>query len=82
MTVTIKAAMDMAIRALQEKEQTEEVIQAIHRLQQLAKRDLVAQWSRESILEALENWRKTHDKQAEWLASIAEGNSAEGATEP
>ena len=72
MTVTIKAAMDMAIRALQEKEQTEEVIQAIHRLQQLAKRDLVAQWSRESILEALENWRKTHDGQAPTVTALAE----------
>ena len=64
MNVTIKAAMDMAIRALQEKEQTEEVTQAIHRLQQLAKRDLVVQWSRESILEARENLRKAHDGQA------------------
>ena len=72
MNVTIKAAMDMAIRALQEKEQTEEVTQAIHRLQQLAKRDLVAQWSRESILEALENWRKAHDGQAPTVTALAE----------
>ena len=72
MTVTIKAAMDMAIRALQEKEQTEEVTQAIHKLQQLAKRDLVAQWSRESILEALENWRKAHDGQAPTVTALAE----------
>lgn len=72
MTVTTKKAMDMAIQALQEKEQTDEIQQAIHKLQRLAKRDLVAEWSRESIIEALENWRKEHNGSIPTVTALAE----------
>ncbi len=72
MTVTIKKAMEMAIQALKEKEQTAEVQQAIHKLQRLAKRDLVAEWSQESIIEALENWRKEHDGAIPTVTTLVE----------
>lgn len=72
MTVTIKKAMEMAIQALHEKEQTDEVQQAIHKLQRLAKRDLVAEWSQESIIEALENWRKEHDGAIPTVTTLVE----------
>lgn len=72
MTVTIKTAIDMAIEALQEKEQTKEVRQAIHKLQALAKRELITNWSQKAILEALENWRKVHDGKTPTVTNLVE----------
>ncbi len=60
--MTTKDALELAISVLQENPQKAEYLEAIKLLQRLQKRDIVAQWSQETIIAALDNWKDQHGK--------------------
>ncbi len=60
--MTTKEALELAIITLKREEHNEKNSEAIKRLQQLQRRDIVAKWSKESIIEALEKWKDQHGR--------------------
>ena len=60
--MTTKDALDLAISILEKQATTAELTEAITLLQHLRKRDMVANWSKESIIAALDDWKEQHGR--------------------
>jgi hypothetical protein len=58
--MTVKQALEFSISKLRKQRQTEEIKEVIEHLEKLQRRDLVAHWTQESIVEALNHWEKEH----------------------
>ena len=60
--MTTKDALDLAISIMKKQATSTELTEAIALLQHLRKRDLVANWSKESIVAALDDWKEQHGR--------------------
>lgn len=60
--MTTKDALELAISVLQENQQNAKYSEAVKLLQNLQKRDMIMQWSQETIIAALDSWKDQHGK--------------------
>lgn len=60
--MTTKEALELAIITLQKEPVNTENSEAIKLLQQLHRRDIVAKWTKESIIETLDDWKEQNGR--------------------